>query len=58
MSIEKLKELIFEYGKNEGFTDMEIYYENSSNFSCKVFKGEIDDYSVSNEGGISFRGVY
>ncbi|HZJ77143.1 MAG TPA: TldD/PmbA family protein [Oscillospiraceae bacterium] len=58
MYINKLKELIFEHGENEGFTDMEVYYESSNNFSCKVFKGEIDDYSVSREGGISFRGIY
>ena len=58
MNIDKLKESIFEYGKKEGFTDMELYYENSSSFSCKVFKGEIDDYTLSKEGGISFRGVY
>ena len=58
MYINRLKELIFEHGKNEGFTDMEVYYESSNNFSCKVFQGEIDDYSVSKEGGISFRGIY
>lgn len=58
MYMDKLKELIFEYGKNEGFTDMEVYYESSSNFSCKVFKGEIDDYSISREGGIAFRGAF
>ncbi len=58
MDIEKLKELIFEKGKDQGFDEMEVYYENSSSFSCKVFKGEIDNYSISNDGGISFRGVY
>ncbi len=58
MDIDRLKELIFEYGESKGFTDMEVYYESNSNFSCKVFKGEIDDYSVSEEGGISFRGIY
>lgn len=58
MDIAKLKELIFECGKNEGFTDMEIYYQSNSEFSCRVFKGDVDDYSTSQEGGISFRGVY
>lgn len=58
MDINRLKELIFEHGRKEGFADMEIYYENNSSFSCKVFKGEIDDYIISREGGISFRGVY
>ncbi|QUH20147.1 TldD/PmbA family protein [Alkaliphilus sp. B6464] len=58
MDIDKLKELIFEHGKNEGFTDMEVYYQSNSEFSCRVFKGEVDDYSTSQEGGISFRGLY
>jgi len=58
MDIVKLKQLIFEHGKNEGFTDMEVYYQSNSEFSCTVFKGEVDDYSMSQEGGISFRGVY
>ena len=58
MDIVKLKELIFQHGKNQGFTDMEVYYQSNSQFSCGVFKGEIDDYSTSQEGGISFRGVY
>lgn len=58
MDIDRLKESVFEHGKNEGFTDMEIYYESNSSFSCKVFRGEIDNYTVSKEGGISFRGVY
>ncbi|HZK58141.1 MAG TPA: TldD/PmbA family protein [Clostridia bacterium] len=58
MDMDRLKGSIFEHGKNEGFTDMEIFYENNGGFSCKVFKGEIDNYTVSKEGGISFRGVY
>ncbi len=58
MDIAELKELIFDEGKNQGFTDMEVYYQSNSEFSCKVYKGEIDDYSMSQEGGISFRGIY
>jgi PmbA protein len=58
MDVVQLKELIFEHGKDAGFTDMEVYYQSNSEFSCRVFKGEVDDYSMSQEGGISFRGVY
>ncbi len=58
MDIERLKERIFTYGKAQGFEDMEIYYQRNSEFTCKVFQGEIDDYATSQEGGLSFRGIY
>lgn len=53
-----VEKLIFDYGRQEGFRDMEIYHEKTNNFTCKIFKGEIDDYSIAQEGGISFRGLY
>lgn len=58
MELFKLKDIIFERGNAEGFSDMEVYYQSSSEFSCKVFKGEIDHYSIAKEGGISFRGIF
>ncbi|SCY68855.1 TldD/PmbA family protein [Alkaliphilus peptidifermentans] len=57
MEILNLKDKIFEAGKEMGFDDMEISYVSNKKFNCKVFKDSIDDYSISIEGGISFRGV-
>ncbi|EOD01565.1 TldD/PmbA family protein [Caldisalinibacter kiritimatiensis] len=49
---------LFEKGKQAGMKEMEIYFQDSDNFDIKVFKGEIDNYSISNEIGVSFRGLY
>ncbi|WP_026477162.1 TldD/PmbA family protein [Alkaliphilus transvaalensis] len=58
MDIQNLKTAIFEAGKEMGFSDMEISYVSSREFSCDVFKEEIDKYRIAVEGGLSFRGVY
>ena len=51
-------EKVMEYGKSKGFTDMEIYYSSGSNLSIKVFEQKIDNYSLSQSEGVSFRGLY
>lgn len=58
MDINKFKDLLFDKGKEYGFMDMEIYYQSNKKFQVKVFKGEVDSYSIAETGGISFRGVY
>jgi PmbA protein len=49
---------VMKYGKSKGFTDMEIYYSSGSNLSIKVFEQKIDNYSLSQSEGVSFRGLY
>lgn len=44
--------------KEEGFSDFEIYAENTKRFSASVFKGELDKFSASEPAGISVRGIY
>lgn len=51
-------EKVMEYGKSRGFTDMEVYYSAGSNLSIKVFEQKIDNYSLSQSEGVSFRGLY
>lgn len=51
-------EKVMEYGKSKGFADMEIYYSAGSNLSIKVFEQKIDNYSLSQSEGVSFRGLY
>ncbi len=53
MTIEKL----FELGKKEGFEEQEVYEVNSESLEISVFDGEIDKYSMSQEGGLSYRGL-
>lgn len=47
---------LFEQGKAAGFTDMEIYYQTNRETTVRVFKGEIDSYSIAEKGGLAFRG--
>ena len=58
MLIQELKDMIFQKGREEGFGDMELHFESNKKFSCMVFDGEVDDYSIAVEGGIGFRGIY
>ncbi|MCT8138459.1 TldD/PmbA family protein [Anaerobacillus sp. CMMVII] len=57
MDIVKFKNDLFSQGEEVGFTDMELYYQSNGKFSTKIFKGEIDSYSIAIEGGVSFRGI-
>jgi len=58
MDLNKFKDLVFGKGKAVGFTDMEIFHQSSSDLSIKVFKGEVDSYTLAESGGYSFRGLY
>lgn len=54
----KIIDKIFAKGKQLGLDDMEVYIQGNSQLDIRVFKGEIDKYSISDEMGLSFRGVY
>lgn len=58
MELNKFKELVFDRGSKAGFTDMELFHQSSSNLNVRVFKGEVDSYTLAESGGYSFRGVY
>lgn len=58
MKTQELTEMIFQRGKEEGFGEMELHYESNKKFSCNIFKGEVDDYSIAIDGGLAFRGIY
>lgn len=49
---------LFERGKEKGMEDMEVFIQAKKKLSIKVFKGDIDDYNISDENGLSFRGVF
>ncbi|WP_313346184.1 TldD/PmbA family protein [Sedimentibacter sp.] len=58
MDKKSLIEKIFNEGKKQGLGDMEVYYSSGRSLSLKVFKKELDGYSLSESEGISLRGVY
>ncbi|MDD2496461.1 MAG: TldD/PmbA family protein [Tissierellia bacterium] len=58
MDIKPIIEKLFEEGKKQGMSDMEVFYGGGSSLSLKVFEKELDGYSLSESEGLSFRGVY
>ncbi|WP_432404946.1 TldD/PmbA family protein [Wukongibacter sp. M2B1] len=58
MNKRDLAEILFARGKEKGIEDMEAFIQKRKKLNIKVFKGEIDDYSISDEYGLSFRGIY
>ncbi len=51
-------EKVLKFGESKGLKDMEIYYDCSRELSIKTYQGEIDNFSVSNSEGVSFRALY
>ncbi len=58
MDLNNFKDKLFTEGKKYGFSDMEIYYDFSRSFELRVFKQEIDHYSINEDRGLSFRGLF
>ena len=58
MEISVFKEELFRQGLLAGFTEMEIFVTSARDFSVRVFKKEIDNYSLSEVWGLGFRGKY
>ena len=57
MNLTAFKDILFARGAQMGFTEMELYYQSDNKFRAGVFKGEVDSYTISVEGGVAFRGV-
>lgn len=58
MNIQAFQQKLFDIGEQQGFTDMELYFERKEKFKCGLFKGEIDSYETSEIAGGSFRGLF
>ncbi len=58
MANRELIDKIFNKGKQLGLDDMEVFIQGNKQFDTRIFEGEIDKYSISDEIGLSFRGVY
>ncbi|WP_066062271.1 TldD/PmbA family protein [Neobacillus soli] len=57
MNIQEFQTKLFSAAQTSGFTDVEMYYEKKEVFGCQVYKGEIDQYEIAEDGGVSFRGI-
>ncbi|MFZ7946047.1 TldD/PmbA family protein [Neobacillus sp. 19] len=57
MNIQEFQAKLFNEAQNRGYTDVEMYYERKEVFGCQVYNGEIDQYEIAEDGGVSFRGI-
>lgn len=58
MDIKEFRDKLFLRAKEKGFSDYEIYYVNGDSFRVTIYEGEIDQYSVNTDRGLSFRGLF
>ncbi len=57
MKVKEFTKKLFDRGKASGFDEMETYASGQDNFSVRIFKGEIDSYSVESPRGLGFRSL-
>lgn len=58
MELNKFIDEIFKRGKEEGFSDMEVYYIDSDSFEVNIYNQEVDKYNVNKNKGLSLRAIY
>jgi PmbA protein len=58
MDIKNFAARLFEKGKSQGFSDMEVYYTNAEAFQVNAFNQDIDKYFINTQSGLSFRGIF
>lgn len=58
MDIKLFKNQLFSKAYNFGFSDFEVYFSSSKSVKVSVFKGEIENFKNSENGGVSFRGIF
>lgn len=58
MNIQDFQIELFAAGEKAGFEEMELFYSSSKAVSIAVYHQEIDDYTIMEEGGVSFRGLF
>ena len=58
MDVIEFQDKLLTEAMEAGFKDVELYYEKSESFGCRIYKGELDHYETSDDGGLSFRGLF
>lgn len=57
VDLKRFQDALFARGAELGFTDMETFYQSASKFTARVYQGEVDTYTISEDGGLAFRGL-
>ncbi len=52
------QEKLLNKAQEAGFIEAEVYYEQNKSMKCMLYKGEIDSYETSEDGGLGLRGLY
>lgn len=55
--MDNLIEKLFEKGRIRGFEDQEIYHESAKSLRISVYQGEVEKFNMSEQGGLSYRGI-
>ncbi|MCT4545329.1 MAG: TldD/PmbA family protein [Vallitalea sp.] len=58
MDRKKFIDILFNKGKDAGFEEMEVYISGNKELEIMAFKGEVDNYTIAEKEGLSFRGIY
>ena len=58
MDKDKFIELVFKKAQEKNIEEFEIYFLSGGNTSLKVYEGKIENFSDSQNQGISFRGKF
>lgn len=58
MELRQFRDLLFARGARLGFAEMEIYYQSRERFGSRMFKGELENFTVAVDGGLAFRALY
>lgn len=56
--IRKKIDSLFEMGMAKGLTSQEIYYQENKKLAISVFEGQVDKFTLSEDGGMSYRVIY
>lgn len=56
MDIASFQAKLLESGSKGGFSDMEVFLTRSKSFSARAFRGDVDDYQLSDVQAVGFRG--
>jgi len=58
MDVNKFYEELEKKAIDKGISELEIYYQKKKEFNCKVFRGKVEKYQISEESGLSIRGMH
>lgn len=50
-------EKLFNKGAARGFEDQEVYYESEESLRISVYQGQVEKFNMSDQGGLSYRGI-